>query len=95
MLLVVIDISEFADPPAHEAFKILQQEIKKFGRDLGEKKMLIAANKIDLDPDQQLLKAFISGLSKEDAKRTFPISAVTRKGLEPLITALDRALTAD
>jgi len=95
VLLVVIDISEFADPPAHEAFKILRQEMKKFGRDLSDKKMLIAANKIDLDPDQRLLKAFIAGLSKADAKRVFPISAVTRKGLEPLITALDRALTAD
>lgn len=93
VLLVVIDISEFADPPAHEAFKILRQEMKKFGRDLSDKKMLIAANKIDLDPDQHLLKAFIAGLSKADAKRAFPISAVTRKGLEPLITALDRALT--
>jgi GTPase len=95
VLLAVIDISEFADPPADKAFKTVQQEIKKFGRDLGEKKMLIAANKIDLDPDQKLLKAFMSGLTKKDAKLVFPVSAVTRKGLDALIIALDRALTAD
>jgi len=88
VLLVMIDISEYADPPAHEAFKILQQEIKKFGRGVDEKKMLIAANKIDLDPDQKLLKQFISRLKKEEARRVFPVSAVTRKGLGELINAL-------
>ena len=95
VLLAVIDISEFADPPADKAFKIVQQEIKKFGRSLSEKKTLIAVNKIDLDPEQTLLSRFISRLSKEDAQRVYPISTVTRKGLGALITALDRALTAD
>jgi len=93
VLLVMIDISEYADPPAHEAFKILQQEMKKFGRGVDEKKMFIAANKIDLDPDQKLLKQFVSRLKKEEARRVFPVSAVTRKGLGELINALDRALT--
>jgi GTPase len=95
VLLVMIDISEYADPPAHEAFKILKQEMKKFGRGVDEKKMLIAANKIDLDPDQKLLKQFISRLKKEEARRVFPVSAVTRKGLGELINALDRALASD
>jgi GTP-binding protein len=95
VLLAVVDISEFADPPADKAFNTVLQEIKKFGRGLDEKKMLIAANKIDLDPDRTFLDLFMSGLSRKHAKLVFPVSAATRKGLDALITALDRALSAD
>lgn len=92
LLLVVIDISSFADTPAFEALRIVRREIKKFGQGLSHKKMLIAANKIDLDPDRHAFCYFLKQLKKADAGLIYPISAVTREGLPVLINAIDKRL---
>jgi len=95
VLLLVIDISSFAETPAQEALKTVRREIKKFGHGLSDKKMLIAANKIDLDPERLELKQFLKKLKKDEARLVYPISAVTREGLPELITAIDRLLNSD
>ncbi len=95
ILLFVIDISEFADTPPHNALKIVREEIKKFSRELTGKKILIAANKIDLDPECTALQQFIEKIKKADAEKVFPISAVTREGIPALISALDKTLHND
>ena len=95
LLLVVIDISSFAETPAPEALKTVRKEIKKFGHGLSDKKMLIAANKIDLDSERSALKQFLKQLKKDEAKLVYPISAVTRQGLPELITAIDKLLNSD
>ncbi len=92
VLLLMVDISEYADTPAHVALQIVRTEIKKFGHGLAEKELLIAANKIDLDHGRKALSNFMGKLAKKDAKRVYPISAVTHEGVPALITALDRLL---
>lgn len=88
VLLFVLDISQFADKPPEQAFSMLRNEIKTFGQGLEDKKFLIAANKIDIDPDRDALQKFLEKLDGSFAHKVFPISAVTREGLDKLITAL-------
>ncbi len=92
ILLFVIDISSFADVPAHKAFNILLEELKNFGHGLKEKEILIAANKTDLDPDRKSLNDFISSLNREFAKNVYAVSAVTTEGIDRLISALDNTV---
>ena len=92
ILLYIVDISEFAPIPPLEAYKILQKELHEFGHDIENKKQLIAANKMDLDPDKKRFKDFVSALPRGDRKKVIPISAAARSGLQPLIEALDKLL---
>lgn len=94
-LLFVVDISNFADTPPQAALTILRNEIHIFGHGLEEKRFLIAANKIDLDPDHDSLNEFITHLNGEFAERVFPISAATLEGIDRLITALDRTVNGE
>jgi GTPase involved in cell partitioning and DNA repair len=57
--------------------------------------MLIAANKIDLDPERSAFKQFLKQLKKDEARLVYPISAVTRAGLPELITAINKILNRD
>ncbi len=95
LLLAVIDVSSFAETPAAEALHIVCNEIQKFGQGLSHKKMLIAANKIDLDPQRRLFRAFLRQLQQADARRVYPVSAITREGLPELIKAIDKGLHSD
>ncbi len=90
VLLFVLDISEYAPIPPWEAYKILKQEIHEFGQDLEKKKMLIAANKMDIDPERKALKKFLSKILKSEREKVFPISTVTQEGLKELVVALDK-----
>ena len=89
ILLFIVDVSSYADTPPLKALALLEEEIRKFGHDLSLKKRLIAANKIDLDPDKEALNAFIKGLPAKLKKQVIPISTVTQKGLDKLIERLD------
>ncbi len=92
VLLFVIDSSQFADTPPHIALQTLQREIHSFGHSLEEKEFLIAANKIDLAPEHHSLKDFMGQLNSEYAEKIFPISAVTRQGIDRLVSELDKML---
>ncbi len=92
VLLFVVDVSQFADTPPQKAFNILRSETQTFGHGLAEKKFLIAANKIDLDPEKESLNRFMAELDSEIAEKVFPISTATRQGIDRLIAALDRTL---
>ncbi|MBN2143411.1 MAG: GTPase ObgE [Candidatus Aureabacteria bacterium] len=94
VLLFVIDVSFYASVPPGDAYRILSKEIHEFGHDIEGKNKLIAANKMDLDPDKTQLKDFLSQLPDRERKNVFPISAATKQGLKPLIQALDKLLFA-
>jgi GTP-binding protein len=95
ILLFVLDISEYADVEPVRAFQVLQDEIRRFGHNLETKKYLIAANKIDIDPEGKHTRAFIQQLDTAYADRVFPVSAVTREGIDSLVSALDRCIAGD
>jgi len=90
VILFVLDVSDFAETPAIDAFDILRKEIEEFGYGLKEKKFLIAINKVDLDPDKEFINKFIKDLDKDFKGRVYPISAITREGLDELVLALDK-----
>ncbi len=91
ILLLVIDISIYADLPSQEVYKKIMVEINQFGSSLQKKELFIAANKTDLDPEKNEFIKFCNSLP--DMKdRIFPISAATKKGIEDLKNALVRVL---
>ena len=94
VLLFIVDVSSYADTPPLEALALLEKEIEKFGHDLPLKQRLIAANKIDLDPDKEALDAFLKGLPAKVRKQVIPVSTVTQKGLDKLIERMDEIVAS-
>lgn len=73
------------------AWRTINAELKKFDKDLAEKKQIVAINKIDSITPAQLEKN-INALKKAGIKKVFAISAVTKKGLTEIINSLDQEL---
>ena len=90
VLIHLIDING-TDPA--EAMHIIQDELEAYGGGLDEKPRLIALNKIDL-VDAELVKAFRAELRAAGARRVFPISGATGKGLGALLDAVLEHLPA-
>lgn len=90
VLLFVVDISEFADPPPQEALRILRAEVASFGHGLDRKPWVIAASKTDLDPGLERFQAFCADISPSPDTPVLPISAATRSGFDRLLAALDK-----
>ena len=84
VLIHLIDITG-TDPA--EALEIIEDELAAYGAGLDEKPRLIALNKIDL-VDAELVKAFSAELKAAGAKRVFPISGATGKGMDKLLDAV-------
>lgn len=84
VLIHLIDIHG-TDPA--EALEIVEEELAAYGGGLDEKPRLIALNKIDL-VDAELVKAFTKELKAAGAKKVFPISGATGKGMDKLLDAV-------
>lgn len=86
VLVHVIDISSEEGRDPYEDFVTINNELKSYNLRLLERPMVIVANKMD-DPGSELLLEYF----KEkigDKYKVFPISALERKGLEPLLYEL-------
>ena len=84
VLIHLIDVHG-TDPA--EALAIVEEELEAYGAGLEDKPRLIALNKIDL-VDAELVKAFTKELKAAGAKKVFPISGATGKGLDKLLDAV-------
>lgn len=105
VLLHLIDIT--ADDPIAD-YNAIQQELAAYGRSLVERPQIIGLNKIDASNHsdreiaafiadlQQLARSFLGDSESvfvgESTVPVFPISAVTRAGLEPLLQAVWEAI---
>jgi GTP-binding protein len=79
--------SDGSDPA--ENYRTIRRELEAFSPTLAEKRELIAANKMDLAIDNDA----VEHLQKElPGKRIFPISGVSRQGVEKLLDVLWRML---
>ncbi len=89
LLVHLIDGSQ-ASPVKN--YRTINKELKDFDEDLAKLKQIIVINKIDL-LDKKTLKKRITTIKKA-AKTTniFPISAVTREGLQPLLFEVSKQL---
>jgi len=84
VLIHLIDITG-TDPA--EALEIIEEELAAYGGGLDEKPRLIALNKVDL-VDAELVKAFTKELKAAGAKKVYPISGATGKGMTALLNAV-------
>jgi GTP-binding protein len=85
VLIHLIDIHSETDPA--EAMRIVEDELEAYGAGLDEKPRLIALNKIDL-VDAELVKAFTKELREAGARKVYPISGATGKGMDALLDAV-------
>ncbi|MBF9152460.1 GTPase ObgE [Novosphingobium jiangmenense] len=85
VLIHLIDIHSETDPV--EAMQIVEGELEAYGAGLDEKPRLIALNKIDL-VDAELVKAFTKELREAGARKVYPISGATGKGMDALLDAV-------
>lgn len=85
VLIHLIDINSETDPA--EAMRIVEDELEAYGAGLDEKPRLIALNKIDL-VDAELVKAFTKELREAGARKVYPISGATGKGMDALLDAV-------
>ena len=85
LLIHFVDISGFEGRDPIKDFDKINDELISYNKELGNRKQIIAANKIDLiNEDNDNLERFTKEMEKRGYE-VFPISAVTNKGLKPLI----------
>jgi len=90
LLVQVIDVSEAPGEGPVKSFSIVEEEMKAYDPTLLDRPRVIAANKIDL-PHTSNLKA-LERLCKDKNLPLFPVSALTGRGLKPLVDYLASAL---
>ncbi len=72
-----------------ENYRKIRSELESFSPELGNKRELIAANKLDLATDNEALDALMEALPEREI---FAISGATRQGVESLLETIWRAL---
>lgn len=84
LLLHLIDLT--ADDPISD-YQTIQQELIAYGRGLGDRPQIIGVNKVDAVTPEKSEQA-IADLTQLTRSPIFPISAVTRTGLDPMLQAI-------
>lgn len=91
VLLHLVDCSAGADEEPETAYRVIRGEIEGYSADLAARPSLVLATKIEdqesLDRGRELQEAI--------GERVYPVSSVTRRGLEPVLDALRPFLRAD
>ena len=83
VLLHLIDIT---DSNPIENYQTIQEELKAYGRGLGERPQIVAFNKVDaVDIDSEEIKTLTSQLQALHQDSIFQISAVAGIGLDSLL----------
>lgn len=81
VIIHVLDISREED--AYESFKTINSELESYRMDLLKRPMLIAVNKMDAPDAEEKLTRLCERLGP--SAEVFPISALQKKGLKPLL----------
>jgi len=80
----ILDIMPADNSDPAENYRAIRRELAQYSRALAQKKEVIIANKIDLDPDGKITQK----LKKQLKKTVHPISAVTGSGVKQLSETL-------
>ena len=88
ILVHLIDMSGFEGRDPLDDYKIINAELKNYGKNILKKTQIIAANKMDLEGAKENLVKF----KKAVRKKVYPISALNSEGLEELIEAIGKKL---
>ncbi|MBN2314247.1 MAG: GTPase ObgE [Sedimentisphaerales bacterium] len=84
LLVHILDIMPTDGSNPLDNYKAIRTELEKHSKALSEKSEIIVANKIDLDPDEDI----VNDLVKEFKQTIHPISAVTGSGIKELTELL-------
>lgn len=93
VILHVIDMSGMEGRDPYEDYLAINNELSSHNLRLLERPQIIVANKMDMPDAEENLKKFKEDLAKEqtdefaDPMPIFPISGVTRQGLDTLLSA--------
>ncbi|CAM3111854.1 GTPase ObgE [Filibacter tadaridae] len=87
VIIHVIDMSGLEGRDPYEDFQTINEELKQYNLRLTERPQIIVANKMDMPEAEENLRLFKEKLNDENAL-IFPISAITRKGLDELLFAV-------
>ncbi len=85
MIAHVIDMSGFEGRDPYEDYITINKELEAFNKNILKKPQIIIANKMDIAPSQENLKAF---KKKVKDVKIFEVSAISNRGLEDVIDYL-------
>jgi GTP-binding protein len=91
LLLHLLDISGMTGRDPFDDYTIINRELAAFSAELARLPQIIALSRIDIISDRGELQPYISHFEGLGLK-VFPISSVTREGLEPLLYYLYQQL---
>ena len=87
VILHVIDMSAHDGRDPYQDYLDINQELTNYGMRLMERPMVIAANMMDVDGSELYLEYFKNKLGNKKVE-IFPVSALSREGLDPLVKRL-------
>ncbi len=82
----IVDVSGSEGRDPVEDFEAINQELKNFNEELASRPQIVAGNKCDLATPEQV-ESFRRYIEEKNLP-FYPISAATRKGVEPLVGAI-------
>jgi GTP-binding protein len=89
VIIHLVDMTGFDGKSPAENYRIINKELASYSKMLTKKTMLVAANKMDVTDAVAALAAFKRHVK---GKKVFPISAVTGKGVDALLSAVLKVL---
>ncbi|WOV88745.1 GTPase ObgE [Sporosarcina oncorhynchi] len=91
VIIHVVDMSGVEGRDPYEDFQTINEELEKYNLRLMERPQIIVANKMDMPEAEGNLEEFKKKLN-DDKALVFPISALTREGLDQLLFAVAELL---
>jgi GTP-binding protein len=89
LILHLIDIAGTEGRDPLDDYRVINAELALFNRQLGERKQIVVANKMDLPGAQENFIKF----KQRIRQRVYLISALRRQGLEDLVEAIKKRLS--
>lgn len=91
LLVHVLDVSGSEGRDPIEDFKVINQELESFNKELSERPMIVVGNKCDMATDEQIerLKSYIN----DQGYDFFPIMAAIRYQVDPLLDKICEKLS--
>ncbi|MFC4356028.1 GTPase ObgE [Chryseomicrobium palamuruense] len=90
VIVHIVDMSGMEGRDPYEDYVTINEELKNYNLRLTERKQIVVANKMDMPDAEENLKVFKEKVG--DDIQVFPISAVSRQGLQPLLYAIAETL---
>lgn len=86
VIVHVIDMSGMEGRDPYEDYLTINEELKQYNLRLTERPQIIVANKMDMPDSEENLKVFKEKVGPD--MKVFPISAISRQGLQELLFAV-------